>query len=257
MTELLIEKPVKPALVATTELAEQIVAVGERIGLPFVAVSADISSPDAMLGADGAPLAETVFRWVEPDVRYWEDRGHALRSPFVRTIRAFAEPAYVKDGLAYSWRESVALKSINENGPIHSPGVASAILAPAHLAHGLIGAVVWATDDVSLPVAEVFDEHASMLHALSMRFIATYSEAKMDREAEPPAKLTRREVQCLKWAAAGKTDADIAQIVRISVPTVRFHITNAWRKLRAVGRTQAIYRAATLGYLGSSRPETH
>ena len=42
----------------------------------------------------------------------------------------------------------------------------------------------------------------------------------------------------------------------ISVPTVRFHMTNAARKLNVTGRSQAIYRAATLGYVGGA-PSAH
>ncbi len=70
------------------------------------------------------------------------------------------------------------------------------------------------------------------------------------RTPATPAPLTRREIQCLKWAAMGKTDGDISEIMHISLPTVRFHITNAARKLNVMGRPQAIYKAATLGYVG-------
>jgi DNA-binding CsgD family transcriptional regulator len=62
--------------------------------------------------------------------------------------------------------------------------------------------------------------------------------------------LTRREIQCLKWAAAGKTDGVIAELMRISAPTVRFHLKNAATKLRVVGRSQAVREAAALGYVG-------
>jgi DNA-binding CsgD family transcriptional regulator len=56
--------------------------------------------------------------------------------------------------------------------------------------------------------------------------------------------------QCLKWAAMGKTDSEISEIIHISLPTVRFHITNAARNLNVIGRPQAIYKAVTLGYVG-------
>ena len=47
-----------------------------------------------------------------------------------------------------------------------------------------------------------------------------------------------------------KTDGDISEIMHISLPTVRFHMTNAARKLNFNGRPQAIYRTATPGYVG-------
>jgi DNA-binding CsgD family transcriptional regulator len=67
-------------------------------------------------------------------------------------------------------------------------------------------------------------------------------------------RLTRREIQCLKWAAAGKTDSEVGQIMHIAVPTVRFHIRNAAGKLKATGRAQATHRAALLGYVGGLHP---
>lgn len=64
--------------------------------------------------------------------------------------------------------------------------------------------------------------------------------------------LTRREIQCLKWAALGKTDSEIANIVGIAVPTIRFHLTNAGKKLGVDGREQAVSAATDLGFVGGT-----
>ncbi len=47
-----------------------------------------------------------------------------------------------------------------------------------------------------------------------------------------------------------KTDGDISEIMHISLQSVRLHMTNAARRLNFNGRPQAIYRAATPGYVG-------
>jgi DNA-binding CsgD family transcriptional regulator len=232
-------------------LAHGIVAAGARIGLPYVAVAADISSAHPPRGSNGRPLAETVFRWVDPNLRYWEDHGFALKAAFVHASRACSEPFYFASGRFGSWRPNRALDAINAEGPIDTYGVGAAIVSPAYLPGGVIGAVVWATPDEDLDVRAVFKASASDLHSLALRFVATYADATAGTD-EPPARLTRREIQCLKWAAAGKTDAEIGQIVAISLPTVRFHVTNAARKLGVAGRSQAIQRAATLGYIGAA-----
>lgn len=65
-------------------------------------------------------------------------------------------------------------------------------------------------------------------------------------EAEP---LTRREAECLGWAAQGKSMADIAVILGVSRNTVIFHITNARRKLGAENLQAAVARAMSLGYV--------
>ena len=63
--------------------------------------------------------------------------------------------------------------------------------------------------------------------------------------------MSKREVECLRWAAVGKTDSEIARIRGRSCATIRFHIHNAAMKLNAVNRSQAIFKAAQLGYLGA------
>lgn len=234
-------------------LAREIVAIGTRVGLPFVAAATDISSTVPPAGADGRPFAETTFRWVDPDLRYWEDHGFALKAAFVHASRACSEPFYFTGGRFESWRPNRALAAITAEGSIETYGVGASIVAPTYLPGGVIGAVIWATADRGFDVARAFAAHAAEMHILALRFVATYEEAIAGSD-KTPARLTRREIQCLKWAAAGKTDAEIGELVAISLPTVRFHVTNAARKLRAGGRSQAIQRAAILGYIGSGGP---
>ena len=55
--------------------------------------------------------------------------------------------------------------------------------------------------------------------------------------------LTRRERECLLWAAEGKTSWETAQILHISERTVIFHLRNAAGKLGVSTRQQAVARA--------------
>lgn len=231
-------------------LAHAIEAVGREMSLPFIALSADIGSPDPVIGPDGRPYAETLFRWIDPELRYWEDRGFALRARVLHAARVCAEPFYVADGKLATWRPHLALDGFNRMEEGERFGVAGAIVAPAYLSGGVIGAIVWATPDPAVNVPTVFAARASELHVLALKFVGVHNEIAMRRVPATPAPLTRREIQCLKWAAMGKTDSDISEIMHISLPTVRFHITNAARKLNVIGRPQAIYKAATLGYVG-------
>lgn len=243
---------ISEALQEVAVLARQVADVGAELGLPYVAVAPDIASTAPMIGPDGRPFAETLFRWVDPDLRYWEDRGFALKVACVHAARACAEPFYFADGRFASWRRNRALEAINAERPIDAMGVGAAIIAPAYLPGDVIGAICWASKDPAAPVPALFAVHAERLQALTLRLLATYAEAVAGSD-ETPARLTRREIQCLKWAAAGKTDHEIGELVRISAPTVRFHINNASRKLHVTGRSQAVRRAATLGYIGAGR----
>jgi LuxR family transcriptional regulator, quorum-sensing system regulator BjaR1 len=61
--------------------------------------------------------------------------------------------------------------------------------------------------------------------------------------------LTPREIEVLRWAAEGKTNQDIADILSISVNTAETHIGNVCRKLDALTRAHAAVRAIRLGLI--------
>lgn len=232
------------------QLAREAAALGVETGLPYIAASADIGSPKPMRGVDGRPLAESVFRWIDPALQYWRDSSFALRAPFVFATRFTAEPFYFQDGQLATWRDAAWTRTLGVIDQADSFGVGAAIIAPAYLPRGVIGAMVWATPDPSVDVKSIFEARASQFHAIAMKLTGAYQDLDL-KSATEQARLTRREIQCLKWAAAGKTDGEIGSIVQISTPTVRFHIVNAAGKLGVAGRSQAVHRAATLGYIGA------
>lgn len=65
----------------------------------------------------------------------------------------------------------------------------------------------------------------------------------------PPVKLTRRQLQCLAWVAAGKSAGDIGAILSLSPRTVEDHLAAAARALGVRTRVQAVVRAQALGLL--------
>lgn len=59
--------------------------------------------------------------------------------------------------------------------------------------------------------------------------------------------LSAREVECLEWLSAGLKYTRIAERMGISLATVRLHLVNARRKLKAATREQALAKAVLLG----------
>ncbi|HJV11620.1 MAG TPA: LuxR C-terminal-related transcriptional regulator [Burkholderiales bacterium] len=55
--------------------------------------------------------------------------------------------------------------------------------------------------------------------------------------------LTAREAEVLRWVGAGKSDAQIAAILRISARTVQKHLQHSYEKLGVESRTAAAMRA--------------
>ncbi len=62
-------------------------------------------------------------------------------------------------------------------------------------------------------------------------------------ESDPIPKLSRREIECLRWAGKGKDSKDIAAILNISEHTVRTYFKSARFKLDCSTVSQAVTKA--------------
>lgn len=63
------------------------------------------------------------------------------------------------------------------------------------------------------------------------------------------SKLTKREMECLKWIMIGKTSWEISKILYCSEDNVKFHAKNIIRKLNVNSRQQAVVKAIKLGLI--------
>jgi DNA-binding CsgD family transcriptional regulator len=79
------------------------------------------------------------------------------------------------------------------------------------------------------------------------RVLANYFHGHVLRmhgyDAEHEILVSARELDCLKWTAAGKTALEASIILGISERTVRFHLNAAREKLGCVTTTQAVAKA--------------
>ena len=69
---------------------------------------------------------------------------------------------------------------------------------------------------------------------------------------EPPQYgelLTERELEILEMLGSGKSNKTIADVLNITVSTVRFHVGNILHKLGASNRTDAVIKAVKLGII--------
>lgn len=77
---------------------------------------------------------------------------------------------------------------------------------------------------------------------------AVLSEHHLAR-LSPAPHLSDRELEVLKWSAAGKTASDVATILSLSTSTVNFHIRSVISKTNAANKAGAIAIAALRGLL--------
>lgn len=85
------------------------------------------------------------------------------------------------------------------------------------------------------------------IHVLGIYYhAAVVDQVTRARQEELPP-LTTREVECLLWAAKGKTAWETSQILHISERTVIFHLNNAKNKLGVYSKHHAVVKAMLLG----------
>lgn len=72
---------------------------------------------------------------------------------------------------------------------------------------------------------------------------ATDALIAASQQPAPGADLTQRERELLALMARGMNNQDIATALSISLPTVKFHITNIFGKLQVDNRTEAVLKA--------------
>jgi DNA-binding CsgD family transcriptional regulator len=85
---------------------------------------------------------------------------------------------------------------------------------------------------------------ASYMHEAIRRLVFAPHPESLD-----PPTLTRREIECMRWWAAGKTAIQIGDRMNISVAGVHFHMQNLRRKLGVRTKHQAIARAILQGLI--------
>lgn len=78
------------------------------------------------------------------------------------------------------------------------------------------------------------------IRAISHQFHLAYTEKQLGARSANPVKLTAREREMLLWAAEGKSDTIIGDILGVSYSAVRFHMTNIFKKLGVNDRTLAL-----------------
>lgn len=236
------------------EASENLRDFAQSIGGYKVAACDNIASKKPMVDADDNILATTVFGWTEKADTWWKKPFLALNSPVTRACRYESEAFWLNTERFYSRQPNKFLEEINLSKIEDIIGSKALICVPAHLPFSQIGAVSFSHPDVEKQdLKEDFQKYGFELEHLAKRYLAGYAKA-MNRRVWIPkdCKLSKREVECVKWAAIGKTDKEIAMILSRSCATIRFHIHNAAVKLNAVNRCQTVFKASQLGYLGAA-----
>lgn len=174
--------------------------------------------------------------------------GYTFRDPTVHYSRTHVVPT-LWDDLAHSPGEVVRPDAVGRRivREAREFGLAKGLSVPLHGLGCVFGMMSYAAADPKHPITESSVCAEAMLLS---SYVHQAASALMfgDRMRDIRA-LTARELECLKWAAEGKTSWDIAHLLAITERTVIFHLRNACTKLGVATRQQAVAKAMVFGLL--------
>jgi len=229
---------------AASGLAESALA----LGWDLAAFHVDIGATDLPRAKSGEFIAETMG-WPADCLRSWRRSGLGRNCPVASMCSRVTDPFYwTCDERDTRWcggeLGAEQSKVMNHYGRY----VAGGFAIPVSLANGGTDYVSWITRSGN--AREYADVHLGSMFFISHVFIR-HAEYLLDGETQDSAatRLTARELECLAWAARGKSEKEIALLIHRSRDTVHFHLRNAAMKLDADNRTQAVAIACTRGLI--------
>lgn len=120
-------------------------------------------------------------------------------------------------------------------------GIYDGLTVPAHLPGEAHGSVTFAWDDAGGASTDALC-FAQMIGGFAFEAARRLARPIAEWQGLRP-RLTRRQIECVRWAARGKSDWSIAQILGLSEDTVREHLRHARARYAAPTRTSLVIRA--------------
>ncbi len=118
----------------------------------------------------------------------------------------------------------------------------------AIFAAGALGAISKSTHPGTLAtlVGETIKGHVLQIH----RSLGSLQSSTLSAVSRVNGQLTARQLEVLRLVAAGSTNGDIARELWVTEQTVKFHLSNVYRKLGVASRTEASRYAHVNGLVG-------
>lgn len=224
-----------------------------HLGFQIVGFREEIDQPIATRLPD-KDAWERRFGWPQGFVEGWIAEGHGAHFPVARVIRkldavcqwTLPERPPANGTADYTERQRRAVQYMRRFE------IDRGLTVPVRLPFGRTGCVTWFSVDDGRPALD--SEVIGLLQSAVRQFFDGIDRSRLWIAASP---LSRRETECLHWAARGMSDKSIARVIGRSADTVSFHVKSAVRKLDAVNRTHAValaVRAALIEPTDSSPP---
>ena len=181
-----------------------------------------------------------INNWPAELLTIYDQEGLLRNSPVLRRLRASTLPFAYDTATNTNRDDSKVQISVSLFERFR---MGRSVCLPAHEASGARGAVILSGDREAFTPEEIKDLCYIAIHVFDrLAEIRSLDIRIVDA-------LTDREIDCLNWTAAGKTSAEIAEILTLSEHTVNHYLNRATKKLDTVNRTQAVAKALRVGLI--------
>jgi LuxR family transcriptional activator of conjugal transfer of Ti plasmids len=161
--------------------------------------------------------------------------------PVIIQARASAEPFEWGLG-AYLKNMSTAQRDLFDEAS--SFGIRYGFTVPIHDGRGPVAAFTFAADTRRSAFERCAKDHKHTVQLITLYFHAHVRRKLNSKQNVDGVSLSAREIECLEWAAQGKSAWEIGNILGISRRTAAFHLDNAKAKLGVRSICQAVARLA-------------
>lgn len=165
--------------------------------------------------------------------------NYLLHDPVI--IRAYASQD------AFTWPE--VIETANRRGrrildESRDFALNTGLTVPVHVDDRTPGIVSFAGESMDLSTDDISALEIVGAHGYT-RLLDIFEDARNDNST----RLTPREVDVLHYVACGKTDQEISNILGLGIYSVKDHLANARRKLRAANRAHCVMVAIRDGHI--------
>ena len=219
-------------------ISGELISITSRYGLDLL-IAGTMPTPRAN---SSAQRENVLFQgWPVPWLQRYIERGYVFVDPVIRRIQSNLSPFDWADAEPDPEHEESA-RYVMEEGREHGLGAGFAV--PLITLEGDIAAVSLGGERMEVP-----PKAEGMISLISTYAMGRAIQLRAKMAPKPKEPLTSREVECIRWAAAGKSEWEIGAILGISEHTAERHLLNAKNKLRAVNRVQAVAEAIRTGII--------
>lgn len=212
--------------------------IGKEFGFDSVGF---ILARSGLVSGGGTP-APVTHTFPEDFIRIYVEHDYFGHDPLIKAVALTAQPFnWYTIGDKYKLSERAAM-FLDE---LKMLGYKDGLTIPVHTMGGQVISFNFGARDGKIDLSPI---EFALLQSICTQIYHRYQELQEAHKDSPP-ELTEREVEVLHWAAQGKSNNDIADILSISAHTVDTLLRRVFAKLNVTNRIAAVLKGIGFGLI--------